>query len=191
MQHKILKLFIPFIMLFSLQGYSQTTKESKHPLLDKYYPRAEKDTNKATKASPVPEIYQVPQAQPVAKTAPAPVVTEKTNTPPPGPETKLTAKPISAPAVANANIIGNQASITATLPETKLSAETIPSVTLKDSANANKVISSSVALPVHKTVQARPPSTPYMDTRLGSSTPAYDTWQKNNNGAGSVTTSPK
>ena len=36
-----------------------------------------------------------------------------------------------------------------------------------------------------------PPSPPYIDTRLGSSTKAYDTWEKNNNGAGSVTTSPK
>lgn len=31
----------------------------------------------------------------------------------------------------------------------------------------------------------------YMDTRLGSSTKQYDTYEKNNNGAGSVTTSPK
>lgn len=31
----------------------------------------------------------------------------------------------------------------------------------------------------------------YMDTRLGSSTKQYDTYEKNNYGAGSVTTSPK
>jgi hypothetical protein len=30
-----------------------------------------------------------------------------------------------------------------------------------------------------------------MDTRLGSSSPQFNTWEKNNNGAGSVTTSPK
>jgi hypothetical protein len=39
--------------------------------------------------------------------------------------------------------------------------------------------------------QTQAPSTPYNDTRLGSSSPLYDTWEKNNNGAGSVTTSPK
>jgi|GEM_PF-1092418 len=36
-----------------------------------------------------------------------------------------------------------------------------------------------------------PPTPTISDSRLGSSTRAYDTWEKNNNGAGSVTTSPK
>ncbi len=41
-------------------------------------------------------------------------------------------------------------------------------------------------------VQARPEQKGiYSDTRLGSSTKQYDTYEKNNNGAGSVTTSPK
>ena len=41
-------------------------------------------------------------------------------------------------------------------------------------------------------VQARPEQKGiYRDTRLGSSTKQYDTYEKNNNGAGSVTTSPK
>ncbi|MEP7253795.1 MAG: hypothetical protein ABI683_15485 [Ginsengibacter sp.] len=44
--------------------------------------------------------------------------------------------------------------------------------------------------------QPAPVATPqqahvYIDTRLGSSTPQYDTYKKNNYGAGSVTTSPK
>lgn len=34
------------------------------------------------------------------------------------------------------------------------------------------------------------PSLQYRDTRLGSSSPQYDTYQKNDNGAGSVTTNP-
>jgi hypothetical protein len=41
-------------------------------------------------------------------------------------------------------------------------------------------------------VQARPEQKGiYRETRLGSSTKQYDTYEKNNNGAGSVTTSPK
>ncbi len=40
--------------------------------------------------------------------------------------------------------------------------------------------------------QARPEQKGlYMETRLGSSTKQYDTYEKNSNGAGSVTTSPK
>ena len=35
------------ILLFSLHGFSQATETSEHPLLDKYYPRAQVvDTNK-------------------------------------------------------------------------------------------------------------------------------------------------
>lgn len=34
------------------------------------------------------------------------------------------------------------------------------------------------------------PSTPYRDTRLGSSSPLYNTYRTNDNGAGSVTTNP-
>ena len=40
-------------------------------------------------------------------------------------------------------------------------------------------------------VQARTEKGLYIETRLGSSTKQYDTYEKNNNGAGSVTTSPK
>lgn|SRR6185312_9817807 len=36
----------------------------------------------------------------------------------------------------------------------------------------------------------RPASPLYRDTRLGSSSPLYDTYKKNDNGAGSITTNP-
>ena len=39
-------------------------------------------------------------------------------------------------------------------------------------------------------VQQTPENTIYRDTRLGSSSPLYNTYEKNNNGAGSVTTNP-
>ncbi len=81
MQSKILKLFFLFIVLFSLSGYSQTKKESKHPLLDKYYPRAEKDTSTAVASAPqpVPQSVQPPVTKPVptAPQVPAPIVTTK------------------------------------------------------------------------------------------------------------------
>jgi hypothetical protein len=41
---------------------------------------------------------------------------------------------------------------------------------------------------IHKTPAKKPM---YRDTRLGSSTKKYDTYKKNDKGAGAVTTSPK
>ena len=59
-------------------------------------------------------------------------------------------------------------------------------------APVNKPATDTTRNPVQKKVQTQPvPGHPYRDTRLGSSTSAYDTYEKNNNGAGSVTTSPK
>jgi len=56
----------------------------------------------------------------------------------------------------------------------------------------NKPVTDTTRDPIQKKVQTQPvPGHPYRDTRLGSSTSAYDTYEKNNNGAGSVTTSPK
>ncbi len=76
-------------------------------------------------------------------------------------------------------------------PETKIVAETIPSSTVTNVAVSNTAVSTPALVPAPKIIQPKPvPGKPY-DTRLGSSTPAYDTWTKNNNGAGSVTTSVK
>ncbi len=66
MQSKILKLSFIFIAFFSLQGYAQTKKKSSHPLLDKYYPRAEKDTSANVTAAPkpTPQFVQPPVINP-------------------------------------------------------------------------------------------------------------------------------
>ena len=44
---------------------------------------------------------------------------------------------------------------------------------------------------MHKKTIAKAPHKIYFDTRKGSSSPLYNTWRKNANGAGAVTTSPK
>ena len=196
MQSKIPKLFFLFIVLFSLSGYSQTKKESKHPLLDKYYPRAEKDTNTTVTAAPqpVPQSVLPPVIKPVtpAPPVPAPIVTTTVTD-------RITTAPLPGATITpGATQIQDTLAITKTTPvnipqpETTIVSETIPSSTVTNTAAATNPVSAAATLPVQKIVQPRlAPSTPYMDTRLGSSTPAYDTWKKNNNGAGSVTTSVK
>ena len=102
----------------------------------------------------------------------------------PVPETKP-ASPITNKSVDNKPTITARVPVEEPAPETKTS----PAVT--DTLAVNKPTITSLA-PVQKKVQPQPlPATPYIDTRLGSSSKLYDTYEKNNNGAGSVTTSPK
>ena len=156
MQNKFVKLPIIFILLFAFQGVAQTTEKSKHPLLDKYYPRADNtDTSKAITS----------QIKTISETKPSAGVT-------------------TVPAVATAPSVN---------PTTLTSVTTQPGVSttpaISDTTAINKPSTVVVPPPVQK-VHTQPPP-PLMDTRLGSSTKQYDTWEKNNNGAGSVTTSPK
>jgi hypothetical protein len=167
MQHKIIKLTLTFVLLFSLQGFSQATEKSEHPLLDKYYPR-NTDTPKAvtTQINPVPE------------TKPAPTITNTvvpaTPVTPTAPVMPATAEPADVPTVISS----------ATTPT-----ETVkPAISTTTSINKPTIVTPNI--PTQK-ISSQPPPPPYRDTRLGSSTKQYDTWEKNNNGAGSVTTSPK
>jgi hypothetical protein len=111
----------------------------------------------------------LPVQNPVAETRPAPAIT---TTPAPAVKTTPVMTSVTTPAMASTNI---------------------PTITTQATDTSNAVSKPTAAIvqsPVQK-VQASPPSPPYMDTRLGSSTKQYDTWEKNANGAGSVTTSPK
>lgn len=158
-------LLVIFVLLFSLQGFSQTAEKSLHPLLDKYYPRPEAiDTNRIVST----------QIKPVPETKPADAKTISS----------LTASPsLTAPA-----------EITTAADTTTRSVSTVPGMataTLTSTTSVNKPTTVTV-VPVQKKVQTQPaPTSSYTDTRLGSSTKSYDTWEKNSNGAGSVTTSPK
>ncbi len=173
MRDRILKLFTTFLVLFSLQSYSQTTEASKHPLLDKYYPRAEDDTTATIVTKPAPVVNQVSGIKPAA-------ITPITSTSP-------------VPAVTDTIAAIKPTNTAVPLPETKLISKTIPATSVTDTTTDIRPINTAVTLtiPVQTKIEPKPPTTPYVDTRLGSSTPAYDTWEKNNNGAGSVTTSPK
>jgi hypothetical protein len=157
MRNKFIKLLVILILLFSLQGFSQTTEKSKHPLLDKYYPQIQNtDTIKAVTT----------QIKPVPETKSTPVVTSTT-----------------VPAVTTA-----PAMTTTTTMTTSPAVTTTPALTT--TTTINKPTTVTAQTPVQK-VQTQPVPPPSMDYRLGSSTKQYDTWEKNNNGAGAVTTSPK
>ncbi|HEY5407496.1 MAG TPA: hypothetical protein VIJ92_10415 [Ginsengibacter sp.] len=162
MHSKMIISFFLFSLLFSLHGFSQATEPSAHPLLDKYYPRAQVvDTNKTV-------------------------------------GTQITSSQIK-PASAGTTITTSPKNLIVTTTQadtTTRSAANIPSMTTKPAITSttavntpNTIVRNVPAVPVQQ--PAAPPSQPYRDTRLGSSTPQYDTWQKNDNGAGAVTTSPK
>jgi zinc finger protein 185 len=180
MQNKTLQLFVTFVVLFSLRGLSQTTEKPSHPLLDKYYPQKQSDTSKKviTQTSPVSEPKPVTEPKPVAETKP---VTEIKPVP--------DAKPL--PPVTGTTGIDKTTGSTLPVSETQPIAGAKSVAAITDTTVISKPINVTVPLPVQKSVQAKPPAPPYLETRLGSSSPLYDTWEKNNNGAGSVTTRPK
>lgn len=85
----------------------------------------------------------------------------------------------------SSNIIDNNSTISNSSPLTI----TPQPVTENNTTIADNPVSQTQPL---QTVQAKPEQNKmYNDTRLGSSTKQYDTYEKNNYGAGSVTTSPK
>jgi hypothetical protein len=180
MQNRIITLLIIFVVLFSIQGFSQTTEKSEHPLLDKYYPQKQHDDTNKTIANQIKPVFQTkpPSVTNIAGLKTKPVVTTTT-----------------IPANTSTTIPGVT---TTTVPSvtTTSSVTTTPDVTtIQVSATTpivNKQDTVTVRIPVQEKVQPqRTPTHPYIDTRLGSSTQQYDTWEKNSNGAGSVTTSPK
>ena len=207
MQNKMTGLFFMFVTLFSLQGFSQNTDKSEHPLLDKYYPQAQKpntDTNKAITT----QIKPATQTKPVSANStlssqtnkPAIIPTALPEVPPTtttvGALTTTSAATTSPDATTIQSTTTKPALIPTTEPEIPPTTTTVGALTTTSAATTSPgttTIQTTATKPVFKaapiTNVAPPP--PIMDTRLGSSTKAYDTWQKNNNGAGSVTTSPK
>lgn len=176
---KLVLLFGIFFTVVSSQTFGQdSTIKSVHPKMDKYYPRPQEapklNNEAATPASPAlpsqrtPTIINQPSTNNTV-VSPSPSIV---------PNEQATEMPAieAGPAVTNTPV-------TVQPSDTKLNASNSvtapPSVTV--TVPAPKVISKPKA----------PPEPPYMDTRLGSSSPQYNTWEKNNNGAGSVTTNPK
>lgn len=163
MKIKILMLLAAFFVFLSFNGVSQTTETSKHPLLDKYYPQPKN----------VDTVKNIP---PQSKTV---IVNSQL------PEKKPVAV-ISDTSTINKSAI-TPVKTTQPIPGTELVHESV----LTDTTAINKSNNVAVPAPVQNSVHPRPAPQPYRGNRLGSSSRLYDTWEKNNNGAGSVTTRPK
>jgi hypothetical protein len=199
MHHKIFRLTIMLMVFFSLQGFSQTTDtpaddKSDHPLLDKYYPQPkEKAPNKVTPPPATPSavnplpVTQVPAKpapvlKPVVALKPEPVETQVVEIAP-APAIKAEGLPVqgSAPSMSSA-----------TVPVIANTPTVIPPVIPPVVDSVVTVIAPAPApKPVAPPLLDKVPTPPVNRNRLGSSTKKYDTWEKNSNGAGSVTTSPK
>ncbi len=181
MQHKIIKLIFVFVALFSLQIHAQTDEPSKHPKMDKYYPPAPTLTYPNN-----PQTTQAPAIQPatgpVVETKPTPVVPEAK----PAPVITSTVAPevISKPSSVTTSTVAppviSQPVVTAAAPDT--TTKETPVVTVEKPL---------VAPPQPKPLVSKQTGDLYNPNRLGSSTKEYDTWEKNNDGAGSVTTHSK
>lgn len=192
----------PLLLIFaflSIQGFGQadtTKKTSDHPLLDKYYPRPKEDT-----IAGKPVIKSSGVQQRTVKT-PTPVkqvsIEEKRLTfPTPVRPAIATAAPVvkqdsAATAVTEAPVIIAPVAepvVAAPLSKGTIIADTKISVPVSDTSKISRpVITSTAALPPKTTV---PKPEGFKRPRLGSSSPLYNTYEKNNNGAGSVTTLPK
>ncbi|MGN6193504.1 MAG: hypothetical protein ACTHOB_01100 [Ginsengibacter sp.] len=169
------KLLFIFLALFSLHGFSQTPEKSNHPLLDKYYPRPQVDT-------PQTVIIQRPAPE---TPVPQKIVPQKSIAPPPPVKPSVAEKivPESKPVA-----VATDSSVITKPVEPVVSAPTTPAVSAPVAPVASAQVQPVVATPKPA---ASKPSTPYNRERLGSSSPLYNTWEKNNNGAGSVTTGSK
>lgn len=154
-------LLVYFLLIFSLQSFSQTTEQSTHPLMDKYYPpKSKTDT-----------IQIVNEAKPATMNK---ITTE--------------IKPVESPA----DISTVESSTNTTVsPEAIVTPVNNPQQNVTDSVVAVKPSVPEILEPVQKKTEAKPESTPYRSTRLGSSSRLYKTWETNNSGAGSVTTGQK
>jgi len=180
MQHKTIELILVFVVLFSLQIQAQSMEPSKHPKMDKYYPPAPTLAVPNNPQTDAPVIK--PATGPVVETKPTPVVPEAKPAPvitsTVAPEAISTPAPVSSSTVAPAVI--SQPVVTAITPDT--TTKEPPVVTVEKPV---------VAPPQPKPLVSKPTGEPYNPNRLGSSTKQYDTWEKNNDGAGSVTTHSK
>lgn len=192
-----------FFVFFSTQGFTQTdttsqtdtTKQkSLSPLLDKYYTRPKEDP---VAKKPIVKSKGV-QQQTVKTPAPAkqvPIEEKRLTFPTPARPAIATTPPLPDSAttvVAEAPVMTAPVSepvITAPLSKGTIVADTKISKTVTDTTKITRpVITSTAALPPKTTI---PKPQGFKRPRLGSSSPLYDTYEKNNNGAGSVTTLPK
>ncbi len=195
MENKILTFLVIFLAVFSFRAISQNTEKSKHPLLDKYYPqKSEAQTNTP---APVGSAQQNPVKSVATRPVnTAPIVEAKPVSPPKTdiePKSEAPAKPVVTTAVsAPIPVTASKGTQSIETQSVAGKPELVPiSKAITDTTAANKPVNPAAVSTAQKPLQGRPSAVPLRTTRLGSSSPLYDTYEKNNNGAGSVTTGNK
>lgn len=183
MQPKLILIFASILALISIQVRSQKidTVKSVHPKMDKFYPQPVKtrviyaaDSNSTTPTRPVTNV----QAAPLITNSPTNQNTVVNPAPQVKPNTPAPVEPQTTPAVTSSPVAVQPSNTT---------------------VNNSTTVTTPAPVTVNKPVLPKPvaPASHYVDpaslftTRLGSSSPQYDTWEKNNNGAGAVTTHSK
>lgn len=191
--------YIPFLLftLFSINGFAQVDtakKESDHPLLDKYYPQPK---IAPVAKNPVIKSTGVEQKNVMAtpKLKPQPIAEKRLTFPTPTPS--LTPTPVNLPEIVSAPVKRDSVAIEiekpVITPVSKGIAITDTKLAIPGSDSA-KIVKPVIAIATATPTPAQKPSkveAGYQRNRLGSSSPLYNTYEKNANGAGSVTTLPK
>jgi len=131
-------------------------------LVDKYYPKSEV-TPEPQNTTPDLKLAPISRSQPLNNSASSqkPIIKNEPVSRPVVPQATVAAEPEPMPEPEN-TVVNNPS------PEPTPATPPLPAV----------VTSTPYANPV------------YRDTRLGSSAPQYDTYKKNDNGAGAITTDP-
>lgn len=180
------------LMFYSIQGYSQMDtiiKTSEHPLLDKYYPRPKEDT---VARNPVIKSTGVSQKNVIATPKPQPKAIEEKRLTFPTPVRKEEIPVVDAsPVQKDVTPAVSEMPVTTPVSTGIATSQTSAIAPLTDSTKiAKPVILSPATTPPPESKTSSPIKTIYRN-RLGSSSPLYNTYEKNKNGAGSVTTLPK
>ena len=182
MQQKLILLFGLLMIVFSIKSFGQdSTTKSAHPRMDKYYPRPQQTQVLNNNAEPFTPAKPITQSSPAPVMATAPVA-NNTVVNPAAPTVTPTIPTPAEPQI-DAGPAVTSTPVTVEPSSTKLNSST--------SVSAPAAVTVTAPVPKVVIIPKGPPPPPYMDTRLGSSSPQYDTWEKNNNGAGSVTTQSK
>ncbi len=201
-----------FFVFFSLKGIAQadtatikdsTKQVSKSPLLDKFYTRPNeekaamkpviKSTEAQTKTAKIPLPVKQTQIEENKLIFPAPTRPAIAVTPAELPKVEIVPIVDSIPPIIaespTKTAPGIEIPVITPLSKGTILADTKISLPIADTSRINRPVITTTATVPPTIPIARPEG--FKRPRLGSSSPLYNTYEKNNNGAGSVTTLPK
>lgn len=174
------------MVFFLSPSFGQTPVKSKHPLLDKYYPEL-RDKNKKPIAKPAEKdsfSRTAIDSTKINNTASTKALTKANQISAPG------QLPAPKPGVYIPPVPGIDTSAITTSAKTSQKMSGSKLLVADKKPVINKMKTAAIPVPSKTRTQVTPPEG-YRDTRLGSSSPLYNNYDKNKKGAGSVTTSPK